>query len=37
MLVGRIVASDAASLRTTLVAGLNILRDGRALPRVWNC
>ncbi len=37
MLVGRIVAADGASLRQTVIAGLAALRDGRALPRVWNC
>ena len=37
ILIGRIVAPDAATLRTTLVAGLAVLRDHRPLPRVWNC
>ena len=37
MLVGRIVASDGARLRQAVIAGLAVLRDGRALPRVWNC
>jgi urease accessory protein len=37
MLVGRIVARDGACLRATVVAGLNCLRAGRTLPRVWLC
>lgn len=37
MLVGRVVAADGARLRQTVIAGLAALRDGRALPRVWNC
>ena len=37
ILIGRIVAADAATLRTTLVAGLAVLREARPLPRVWNC
>ena len=37
MLVARILAPDAARLRATLVMGLNQLRDGRAVPRVWMC
>jgi len=37
MLVGRIVATDGARLRATVMAGLAALRDGRALPRVWQC
>ena len=37
MLVGRIVAQDGACLRRLVVAGLNTLRDGRPLPRVWTC
>ena len=37
MLVGRVVASDGARLRQAVIAGLAVLRDGRALPRVWNC
>jgi len=35
MLVARIVAADGACLRRAVVAGLNVLRDGRPLPRVW--
>jgi urease accessory protein len=37
MLVARIVAQDGACIRAAIVAGLAPLRDGRALPRVWNC
>jgi len=37
MLIGRIVAPDSATLRTTLAAGLAMLRQGRPLPRVWSC
>ncbi len=37
MLVARIVAQDGACIRAAIVAGLPALRDGRALPRVWNC
>ena len=37
MLIGRIVAPDSATMRTTLLAGLATLRAGRPLPRVWNC
>jgi urease accessory protein len=37
MLIGRIVAVDAARLRKVVVSGLQSLRDGRALPRTWLC
>jgi urease accessory protein len=37
MLVGRVVAADGACLRAAVVAGLQALRAGRALPRVWMC
>ncbi len=37
MLVARIVAPDGAALRAGVVAGLNCLRQGRTLPRVWHC
>lgn len=37
MLLGRIVAPDAATLRRAVTAGLDCLRCGRALPRVWMC
>jgi urease accessory protein len=36
MLFGRVVATDGAQLRSTLLAGLAALRDGRPLPRVWH-
>ena len=37
MLVARILAADAASLRSHVVAALRVLRIGRPLPRVWLC
>ncbi len=37
VLIARIVAPTGASLRKTVVQGLNILRGGRTLPRVWMC
>jgi len=37
LLVARLLAPTAAALRTTIVAALTILRDGRPLPRVWSC
>ena len=37
LLVARLVAPDSATLRTTIVAALAILRDSRPLPRVWSC
>lgn len=37
MLLTRILAPDSASLRATVSVVLDVLRDGRALPRVWNC
>jgi urease accessory protein len=37
MLIARILATDGASLRTAVIAALHVLRDGRALPRVWQC
>ena len=37
MLVGRVVAKDGASLRAAVLAGLQALRGGRAMPRVWMC
>ena len=37
MLVARVVAADGACLRRAVVAGLNVLRDARPLPRVWQC
>ena len=37
MLVARILGADSASVRGTVVAALNVLRDNRPLPRVWLC
>jgi len=37
MLLTRILAPDSASLRKVVATVLAVLRDGRALPRVWNC
>jgi len=37
MLVARILAVDAASLRSQVVAALRVLRGARPLPRVWLC
>jgi urease accessory protein len=37
MLVARIVGVDSASLRRTVVAVLDVLREARPLPRVWLC
>ncbi|MDA8250760.1 MAG: urease accessory protein UreD [Rhodospirillales bacterium] len=37
MLLGRVVAADGAALRRAVRAGLLVLRQGRSLPRVWNC
>jgi urease accessory protein len=37
MLFARIVAGNGARLREAVVAGLNVLREGRPLPRVWLC
>lgn len=37
LLLARVVAPDGATLRKAVTAGLNILRDGRTLPRVWLC
>ena len=37
LLLARIVAPSGAVLRRAVVAGLNILRGGRTLPRVWLC
>ncbi len=35
-LVCRIVAADSAALRNVVIPVLNVLRDGRAMPRVWS-
>jgi urease accessory protein len=37
MLVARILGGDGASVRATLVAVLDVLREARPLPRVWLC
>ena len=37
LLIARIVAPTGAALRVAVVTGLNILRGGRTLPRVWLC
>jgi urease accessory protein len=37
ILLGRVVASDGAALRTAVLAGLAALRAGRPMPRVWLC
>jgi len=36
-LLARVLAPDAAVLRRAVVAGLDCLRGGRILPRVWMC
>jgi urease accessory protein len=37
MLMARVLAADGASLRSAVIAVLKVLREGRALPRVWLC
>ena len=37
VLVVRMVAPTGAVLRRGVIAGLNILRPGRTVPRVWTC
>ena len=37
MLLARVLAPDGALLRRATVAALDVLRDGRALPRAWSC
>ena len=37
VLVGRIVAADGAELRRALLASMGVLRQCRAMPRVWSC
>ena len=37
MLVARLLAADGAALRIAVTNALRVLRDGRALPRVWQC
>ena len=36
LLVARILAADSARLRPPVMAGLAVLRPGRALPRIWH-
>jgi urease accessory protein len=37
MLVARILGPDSASVRSTVLAALDVLRESRPLPRVWLC
>jgi urease accessory protein len=37
LLVARLVAPDSATLRTSIVAALQVLREARPIPRVWSC
>jgi urease accessory protein len=37
MLMARILGADSAAVRRTVVAVLDVLREGRPLPRVWLC
>jgi urease accessory protein len=37
MLIARLVALDGMSLRNAVTAGLQALRRGRTLPRMWQC
>ena len=37
MLVARILGTDSAAVRRTVVAALAVLRESRPLPRVWLC
>lgn len=37
LLLARLLAPDAATLRHAVTTGLAILRNGRPLPRVWLC
>jgi urease accessory protein len=37
MLVARILGTESAGVRGTVVAVLNVLRENRPLPRVWLC
>jgi urease accessory protein len=37
MLIARMLAADGAALRATVAGALQVLRNGRALPRVWLC
>jgi hypothetical protein len=37
MLIVRILGVDSAAVRGTAIAALDVLREGRPLPRVWLC
>lgn len=37
MMIARILGVDSASVRATVIAALDVLREGRPLPRVWLC
>ena len=37
MLIARTLAGDGASLHAALITALQVLREGRPLPRVWLC
>ncbi len=37
LLIVRILAETSASLRKAVIAAMNVLRDARPLPRVWQC
>jgi urease accessory protein len=37
MLIARVLGANGAVLRAAVVDMLQVLRGGRALPRVWNC
>ena len=37
MLIARILGIDSASVRGTVIAALEVLRESRPLPRVWLC
>jgi urease accessory protein len=37
MLIARILGRDSASVRGTVIAALDVLRESRPLPRVWLC
>jgi urease accessory protein len=37
MLIARVLGRDSASVRGTVIAALDVLRESRPLPRVWLC
>jgi urease accessory protein len=37
MLIARMLGADGAALRASAISVLQVLRGGRALPRVWQC